>query len=240
MSSKKRLLLVEDEASIAIPLSFLLSEEGFKVKVVGDGQEALNEFNRKTPDLVLLDVMLPSMSGIEVCQRIRATSDVPVIMLTAKASEIDKVLGLEVGADDYVTKPYSSRELLARIKSVMRRSRSADTGMLGTTDEVLTVGPVTIDYGRHSVEVDGKPVQLPLKEFQLLGTLMSNAGRVVTRAYLLTEVWGADFYGDERTLDVHIKRLRSRISPGDVERKLISTVRGVGYRFEEQPHQSTL
>lgn len=238
MSSRKRVLLVEDEPSIAVPLSFLLSEEGFKVKVVGDGREALSEFNRKTPDLVLLDVMLPSMSGIEVCQRIRATSDVPVIMLTAKASEIDKVLGLEVGADDYVTKPYSSRELLARIKSVMRRSRSSDLGAPELQDEVLTVGPVTIDYGRHSVEVDGELVQLPLKEFQLLGTLMSNAGRVVTRAYLLTEVWGADFYGDERTLDVHIKRLRSRISPGNVDRKLISTVRGVGYRFEDETEKS--
>lgn len=233
MSPKKRILLVEDEPSIAVPLSFLLGEEGFKVKVVADGREALSEFNRKTPDLVLLDVMLPSMSGIEVCQRIRVTSDVPVIMLTAKASEVDKVLGLEVGADDYVTKPYSSRELLARIKSVMRRSKNRELSSPDIHDEVLSVGPVTIDYGRHSVEVDGVPIQMPLKEFQLLGTLMSNAGRVVTRSYLLTEVWGADFYGDERTLDVHVKRLRSRISPGDVERKLISTVRGVGYRFEE-------
>lgn len=232
MSSKKRILLVEDEASIAVPLSFLLSEEGFKVKVVGDGREALNEFDRKMPDLILLDVMLPGLSGIEVCQRVRATSDVPVIMLTAKASEVDKVLGLEVGADDYVTKPYSSRELLARIKSVMRRSRPALIGNLDADDEVLTIGSVTIDYGRHEVEVDGVPVQMPLKEFQLLGTLMQNAGRVVTRAYLLAEVWGSDFYGDERTLDVHIKRLRSRINPSNVDRKAISTVRGVGYRFE--------
>lgn len=233
MSSRKRVLLVEDEAAIAVPLSFLLSEEGFKVKVVGDGREALKEFERRPPDLVLLDVMLPSLSGIEVCQRIRATSDVPVIMLTAKGSEWDKVLGLEVGADDYVTKPYSSRELLARIKSVMRRSRAGELRVDPVEDEVITAGPVMLDFGRHVVEVDGRPVELPLKEFQLLGALMRNAGRVVTRAHLLAEVWGSDFYGDERTLDVHIKRLRSRISPGDLKHKLISTVRGVGYRFED-------
>lgn len=238
-SGKKRVLLVEDEASIAVPLSFLLSEQGFKVKTAADGREALAEFERRTPDLVLLDVMLPSpagtppLSGIDVCQRIRATSDVPIIMLTAKGSEVDKVLGLEVGADDYVTKPYSSRELLARIKSVTRRSRRADAGLGLPEEEHLAVGPIELDLARHEVTVDGAPVELPLKEFQLLAALMRNAGRVMTRGQLLAEVWGADFFGDERTLDVHIKRLRSRISSDGAQRKLISTVRGVGYRFED-------
>lgn len=229
---RRRLLLVEDESSIALPLSFLLEEEGFKVKVVSDGAAALKEFERKPPDLILLDVMLPGMSGIEVCQRIRLTSSVPIIMLTARSAEIDKVVGLEVGADDYVTKPYSSRELVARIRSVIRRTRSAEMGSADDS-EVLTVGPVTIDTGRHSVEVSGAPVELPLKEFQLLHELMANAGRVVTRAHLLDRIWGADFFGDQRTLDVHVKRLRSRISPGDVKHRLITTVRGVGYRFED-------
>lgn len=230
---KKRILLVEDESAIAVPLSFLLKEEGFEVQIVGDGVQALEEFERSAPDLILLDVMLPALSGIEVCQRIRATSTIPIIMLTAKATEIDKVVGLEVGADDYVTKPYSSRELLARIKSVMRRSRNSESATAVADDEVLTVGPVKLDLGRHKVEVDGQQVDLPLKEFQLLAVLMRTPGRVVSRTYLLTEVWGIDFYGDERTLDVHIKRLRSRINPRDVKRRLISTVRGVGYRFEE-------
>lgn len=230
---KRRVLLVEDEGAIAVPLSFLLEEEGFRVKIAGDGVEALKEFDRKNPDLVLLDVMLPGISGIEVCQRIRMTSDVPIIMLTAKSSEIDKVVGLEVGADDYVTKPYSARELLARIKSVMRRSRSLlDTPDL-PIDEVMTAGEVTIDVGRHSVEVAGEPVRLPLKEFQLLAELMRNSGRVMTRSYLLERVWGSDFFGDERTLDVHIKRLRSRIATKEGAASPITTVRGVGYRFEE-------
>lgn len=231
--ARKRVLLVEDEPSITLPLSYLLDEQGFKVKVVSDGLDALQEFERKTPDLVLLDVMLPGLSGIEVCQRIRAISDVPIIMLTARSAEIDKVVGLEVGADDYVTKPYSSRELIARIRSVMRRSRTTMGDVHAGDDEVVSVGPVTIDVGRHTVEVEGQPVELPLKEFQLLRELMRNAGRVVTRAYLLDQIWGADFFGDQRTLDVHIKRLRSRISPGDVKHQLITTVRGVGYRFED-------
>lgn len=230
---RKRLLLVEDETSIALPLAFLLEEEGFKVKTVSDGLAALREFERRVPDLILLDVMLPGISGIEVCQRIRLTSKVPIIMLTARSAEIDKVVGLEVGADDYVTKPYSSRELVARIRSVMRRSGAAEPEV-PVEEEVLTVGAVTIDTGRHVVTVDGQEVEMPLKEFQLLHELMQNAGRVMTRAHLLSSVWGADFFGDQRTLDVHVKRLRGRISPGDVKRKLISTVRGVGYRFEDQ------
>ena len=230
---RKRLLLVEDEPAIALPLAFLLEEEGFKVKTVGDGVAALKEFARKEPDLILLDVMLPEMSGVEVCQRIRLTSEVPIIMLTARAAEVDKVVGLEVGADDYVTKPYSSRELIARIRSVMRRSKSSVVDAIADEDEVLTVGAVSIDSGRHLVTVNGDEVDLPLKEFQLLRELMANAGRVVTRAHLLDQVWGADFFGDQRTLDVHVKRLRSRISPGDVERRLITTIRGVGYRFED-------
>lgn len=230
---RKRLLLVEDEAAIALPLSFLLEEEGFKVKVVSDGVSALKEFSRKEPDIILLDVMLPEMSGIEVCQRIRLTSDVPIIMLTARGSEIDKVVGLEVGADDYVTKPYSSRELVARIRSVMRRSRPSGVDYEEPEDEVLSVGTVVLDSGRHTVTVDGDEVEMPLKEFQLLRELMRNSGRVVSRAHLLSEVWGADFFGDQRTLDVHVKRLRKRITPEESDRKLISTVRGVGYRFEE-------
>ncbi len=230
---RKRLLLVEDEPSIALPLAFLLEEEGFKVKTVSDGLAALKEFERRAPDLILLDVMLPGMSGIEVCQRIRLTSKVPIIMLTARSAEIDKVVGLEVGADDYVTKPYSSRELVARIRSVMRRSGSAEPDA-AVEEEILAVGPVTLDAGRHVVTVDGQEVEMPLKEFQLLRELMLNAGRVVTRAHLLDSVWGSDFFGDQRTLDVHVKRLRARISPGDVKRKLISTVRGVGYRFEDE------
>ena len=230
---RKRLLLVEDEPAIALPLAFLLEEEGFKDKTVGDGVAALKEFARKEPDLILLDVMLPEMSGVEVCQRIRLTSEVPIIMLTARAAEVDKVVGLEVGADDYVTKPYSSRELIARIRSVMRRSKSSVVDAITDEDEVLTVGAVSIDSGRHLVKVNGDEVDLPLKEFQLLRELMANAGRVVTRAHLLDQVWGADFFGDQRTLDVHDMRLRSRISPGDVERRLITTIRGVGYRFED-------
>lgn len=229
---RKRLLLVEDEPSIALPLAFLLEEEGFKVKTVSDGLAALKEFERRLPDLILLDVMLPGMSGIEVCQRIRLTSTVPIIMLTARSAEIDKVVGLEVGADDYVTKPYSSRELVARIRSVMRRSAPVEPEAV-EVEEILTIGPVTLDTGRHIVTVDSEAVDMPLKEFQLLHELMLNAGRVVTRAHLLNSVWGADFFGDQRTLDVHVKRLRARISPGDVKRKLISTVRGVGYRFED-------
>ncbi len=229
---RRRVLLVEDEPSIALPLAFLLEEEGFKVKTVSDGPSALKEFERKLPDLILLDVMLPGMSGVEVCQRIRLSSSVPIIMLTARSSEIDKVVGLEVGADDYVTKPYSSRELVARIRSVMRRSGPVEQDPI-LEEEVLSIGPVTLDTGRHVVTVDGNEIQMPLKEFQLLHQLMRNAGRVVTRAHLLDSVWGSDFFGDQRTLDVHVKRLRSRISPGDAKRKLITTVRGVGYRFED-------
>ncbi|WP_099332382.1 response regulator [Actinomyces minihominis] len=230
---RKRLLLVEDEAAIALPLSFLLEEEGFKVKVVSDGLSALKEFSRKEPDIILLDVMLPEMSGIEVCQRVRLTSDVPIIMLTARGAEIDKVVGLEVGADDYVTKPYSSRELIARIRSVMRRSRPAGVDFEDPEDEVLEVGSVVLDSGRHTVTAGGVEVEMPLKEFQLLRELMRNSGRVVSRTHLLNQVWGADFFGDQRTLDVHVKRLRKRITPEGSETKLISTVRGVGYRFEE-------
>ncbi len=227
----RRILLVEDEASIAGPLSFLLEDQGFKVRIASDGASALKEFSRKAPDLVLLDLMIPEVSGIEVCRQIRATSDVPIIMLTAKASEIDKVVGLEVGADDYVTKPYSSRELLARINSVLRRSSSLRPAFENEEDDIITSGSVTIDVGKHLVTVSGESVELPLKEFQLLLELIRNSGRVVTREQLLDRVWGSDFFGDQRTLDVHVKRLRSRISPDDSEKKLIKTVRGVGYRF---------
>lgn len=228
---RRRLLLVEDEAAIALPLAFLLEEEGFKVKTVSDGAAALKEFSRREPDLILLDVMLPGMSGIEVCQRIRLTSDVPIIMLTARGAEIDKVVGLEVGADDYVTKPYSSRELVARIRSVLRRAR-VGVPEQPVVEEVLQVGHIRLDAGSHTVLVEGQEIDMPLKEFQLLQELMANAGRVVTRSQLLSQVWGADFFGDQRTLDVHVTRLRSRLQNAGASSEQITTVRGVGYKFE--------
>lgn len=229
---RRRLLLVEDEASIAAPLAFLLEDEGFKVTTVPDGEAALKAVAKKDPDLILLDLMLPGISGIEVCQRIRATSDVPIIMLTARGAEIDKVVGLEVGADDYVTKPYSSRELVARIRSVMRRATPSPDVEWDGGLEVSQVGPLTLDRGRHHFTYDGVEVELPLKEFQLLGVLLEQVGRVVSRGSLLERVWGPDFFGDERTLDVHVKRLRSRLEAVGAQRSLIATVRGVGYRFD--------
>lgn len=229
---RRRLLLVEDEPSIANPLAFLLEAEGFKVNIVGDGESALEAVRKREPDLVLLDVMLPGISGIEVCQRIRSTSEVPIIMLTARGAEIDKVVGLEVGADDYVTKPYSSRELVARIRSVMRRSTPPATPGWGGDPEVLSVANLSLDRARHLVTVAGRPLDVPLKEFQLLEVLLEEAGRVVSRGQLLDRVWGPDFFGDERTLDVHVKRLRSRLEAAGGDRRLISTVRGVGYRLD--------
>ena len=225
-----KILLVEDEEALYDPLSFLLGREGFTPVVVDNGLDAVPAFEREDPDLVLLDVMLPGMSGMEVCKKIRASSSVPIIMLTAKDSEIDKLLGLELGADDYVTKPYSSRELMARIRAVLRR-QSSDHGD-EQDQKALAAGPVRMDVERHVVTVDGEEVSMPLKEFELLEILLRNTGRVMTRAQLIERVWGADYVGDTKTLDVHIKRLRSKIEPKASSPRYVITVRGLGYKFE--------
>ena len=203
-----KILIVEDEEALSDPLAFLLGREGFQTIVVDNGLDALPVFDREGADLVLLDVMLPGMSGMEVCRKLREVSSVPIIMLTAKDSELDKVLGLELGADDYVTKPYSARELIARIRAVLRR-RSAETD--SATESVLQGGPVRMDIDRHVVTVNGEEISMPLKEFELLEILLRNVGRVMTRGQLIERVWGADYVGDTKTLDVHIKRLRSKI-----------------------------
>ncbi|HRY11843.1 MAG TPA: response regulator transcription factor [Actinomycetota bacterium] len=224
-----RILVVEDEQSFSDALSFMLRKEGFDVAVADDGQVAVETFERDGADLVLLDIMLPGMSGTEVCRRIRMTSQVPIIMVTAKDSEIDKVVGLELGADDYVTKPFSSRELVARIRAVMRR-RTAEPG--SKSDVTLSAGNIEMDVERHVVTVDGETVKLPLKEFELLEVLMRNAGRVLTRGQLIDRVWGSDYVGDTKTLDVHVKRLRSKIEPEPAEPTVLVTVRGLGYKLE--------
>ena len=202
-----RVLIVEDEESMADPLAFLLRKEGFSTAVAGSGPEALAEFDRSGADIVLLDLMLPGMSGTEVCRQLRTRSAVPVIMVTARDSEIDKVVGLEMGADDYVTKPYSTRELVARIRAVLRRGTESE----GLAESVLVAGPVRMDVERHVVSVRDQEIALPLKEFDLLEYLMRNTGRVLTRGQLIDRVWGADYVGDTKTLDVHVKRLRSKI-----------------------------
>jgi len=223
-------LIVEDEESLADPLAFLLRKEGFEATVVTDGPSALAEFDRAGADIVLLDLMLPGMSGTDVCKQLRARSGVPVIMVTARDSEIDKVVGLELGADDYVTKPYSARELIARIRAVLRRGGDADDA--GSIDGVLEAGPVRMDVERHIVSVNGEPVTLPLKEFDLLEYLMRNSGRVLTRGQLIDRVWGADYVGDTKTLDVHVKRLRSKIESDPANPVHLVTVRGLGYKLE--------
>ena len=223
-----RILVVEDEESFSDPLSYLLQKEGYEVAVAATGPEALDEFDRAGADLVLLDLMLPGLPGTEVCRRIRSRSSVPVIMLTAKDSEIDKVVGLELGADDYVTKPYSSRELVARVRAVLRR-RAEPEELLPSTIEA---GPVRMDVERHVVTVRGQPVQLPLKEFELLEMLLRNAGRVLTRGQLIDRVWGSDYVGDTKTLDVHVKRLRTKIEPDPSSPTHLLTVRGLGYKLE--------
>ncbi|EKF25084.1 sensory transduction protein regX3 [Mycolicibacterium hassiacum DSM 44199] len=223
-------LIVEDEESLADPLAFLLRREGFEAKVVTDGPSALAEFERSGADIVLLDLMLPGMSGTDVCRELRARSKVPVIMVTARDSEIDKVVGLEIGADDYVTKPYSARELIARIRAVLRRG--GDTADAVGDDNVLQTGPIRMDVDRHVVTVNGKPITLPLKEFDLLEYLMRNSGRVLTRGQLIDRVWGADYVGDTKTLDVHVKRLRSKIEPDPAHPVHLITVRGLGYKLE--------
>ena len=217
-------LIVEDEESLADPLAFLLRKEGFEATVVADGPTALAEFDRAGADIVLLDLMLPGMSGTDVCKQLRAKSSVPVIMVTARDSEIDKVVGLELGADDYVTKPYSARELIARIRAVLRRGADADD--TAAIDGVLESGPVRMDVERHVVSVNGDPITLPLKEFDLLEYLMRNSGRVLTRGQLIDRVWGADYVGDTKTLDVHVKRLRSKIEADPANPVHLVTVRG--------------
>lgn len=224
-----KILIVEDEEALSDPPAFLLGREGFQTIVVDNGLDALPVFDREGADLVLLDVMLPGMSGMEVCRKLREVSSVPIIMLTAKDSELDKVLGLELGADDYVTKPYSARELIARIRAVLRR-RSAETD--SATESVLQGGPVRMDIDRHVVTVNGEEISMPLKEFELLEILLRNVGRVMTRGQLIERVWGADYVGDTKTLDVHIKRLRSKIEPDSSAPQYVVTVRGLGYKFE--------
>ncbi len=223
-----RILVVEDEESFSEALIFLLQKEGFEVAVAADGAKAVAEFDRGGADLVLLDLMLPGLSGTEVCRQLRARSAVPIIMLTAKDSEIDKVVGLELGADDYVTKPYSSRELIARIRAVLRRQGEFDD----IAESTLNVAEVRMDIERHEVSVRGEKVQLPLKEFELLEILLRNAGRVLTRLQLIDRVWGSDYVGDTKTLDVHIKRLRAKIEKDPSNPEHLVTVRGLGYKFE--------
>jgi two-component system response regulator RegX3 len=223
-----RVLVVEDEESFSDALSYMLRKEGFEVAVAATGTDALIEFDRSGADIVLLDLMLPEMSGSEVCRHLRQASNVPIIMVTARDGEVDKVVGLEIGADDYVTKPYSPRELLARIRAVLRR-RTEPPEMSAAT---LEAGPVRMDVDRHVVTVSGQTVALPLKEFELLEMFLRNAGRVLTRGQLIDRVWGADYVGDTKTLDVHVKRLRSKVEPEPSAPRHIVTVRGLGYKFE--------
>ena len=223
-----KILVVEDEASFSEALAYLLGKEGFEVSVADSGTSAVAEFERNGADLILLDLMLPGLSGTEVCRQIRAKSQVPIIMLTAKDAEVDKVVGLELGADDYVTKPYSSRELVARIRAVLRRHGEEDQ----VSDGILSAGPVRIDVERHKVSINNEDVSFPLKEFELLEFLVRNSGRVLTRIQLIDRVWGSDYFGDTKTLDVHIKRLRSKIEKDPAEPEFIQTIRGLGYKFE--------
>ncbi|WHP19097.1 response regulator transcription factor [Cellulomonas sp. ES6] len=229
-----RILLVEDEESYRDPLAYLLGREGFEVTTAATGPDALTAFDAEGADLVLLDLMLPGLSGTEVCRQLRARSDVPVIMLTAKDGEIDKVVGLELGADDYVTKPYSSRELLARVRAVLRRRQAPAAAAPAPDDEddgVLAAGPVRMDVERHTVTVGDQVVAFPLKEFELLELLLRNAGRVLTRGQLIDRVWGTDYVGDTKTLDVHVKRVRAKIEPDPANPTLLVTVRGLGYKL---------
>ena len=223
-----RILVVEDEESFSDPLSYLLRKEGYEVAIAVDGPSALEEFDRNGAYLVLLDLMLPGLPGTEVCRQLRVRGNVPVIMLTAKDSEIDKVVGLELGADDYVTKPYSARELVARVRAVLRRGAEPDSLVHATVE----AGPVRMDVERHVVTVTNMTVQMPRKEFELLEILLRNAGRVLTRMQLIDRVWGSDYVGDTKTLDVHVKRLRSKIEPDPANPRYLVTVRGLGYKFE--------
>lgn len=221
-------LVVEDEVNLREPLVYLLQKEGYDVIEAEDGNTAVSLFQTHKPEILLLDLMLPGLSGNEVCRQIRASSDVPIIMLTAKDAEIDKVVGLELGADDYVTKPYSTRELLARMKAVLRRGREVTQPEQG----VLRAGPILMDLERHTVTVDGSTIQMPLKEFELLELLMENVNRVLTRGQIIDRVWGSNYFGDTKTLDVHVKRIRSKIEEDPSRPKLLQTVRGLGYKLE--------
>lgn len=223
-----RILVVEDEESYREPLAYQLTKEGFDVVAADTGTQALVEFERQPIDLVLLDVMLPEMSGVDVCRQLRSESAVPIIMLTAKDGEIDKVVGLELGADDYVTKPYSFRELLARIRAVLRR---IDTSEEEPDEERLSVGRITMDVQRHEVHIDGAQITMPLREFELLELFLRNPDRVLTRGLLIERIWGADYVGDTKTLDVHVKRVRAKIEPDPSEPQTLQTVRGVGYKL---------
>ena len=223
-----KILVVEDEASFSEALAYVLGKEGFEVVVADTGDGAIATFDRVGADLVLLDLMLPGLSGTEVCKQLRSRSNVPIIMLTAKDTEVDKVVGLELGADDYVTKPYSKAELVARIRAVLRRQSE----VAPATDSVLIAGPVRIDVERHQVDINNISVSLPLKEFELLEFLVRNSGRVLTRAQLIDRVWGSDYFGDTKTLDVHVKRLRAKIEQDPANPVYIQTIRGLGYKFE--------
>jgi two-component system response regulator RegX3 len=223
-----RVLVVEDEESYSDALAYMLRKEGYEVAIAADGNSAIAEFERNGADIVLLDLMLPGLPGTEVCRQIRQTSSVPVIMVSAKDDEVDKVVGLELGADDYVTKPYSPRELVARIRAVLRRGLGD-----GVPDaDVLEAGPVRMDVERHVVTVDGTEQRLPLKEFELLEMFLRNPGRVLTRGQLIDRVWGSDYVGDTKTLDVHVKRLRAKLEPDPSEPKYLVTVRGLGYKLD--------
>ncbi len=244
-AERSRVLVVEDEEAYVDALTVGLSREGFDVSVARTGAEALSGFDECDPDVVLLDLMLPSVSGLDVCRELRSRSTVPIIMVTAKSAEVDTVVGLEVGADDYVTKPYRIRELVARIRALLRREdiiraeagRStpvADTGSDTPVDEAIVVGDVSLDVAKHEVVIRGEEVSLPLKEFELLHYLMANAGRVLTRDALIDRVWGHDYVGDTKTLDVHIKRLRGKVEQEPSKPGVIVTIRGLGYKFERQ------
>ena len=223
-----KILVVEDEASFSEALSYVLTKEGFEVVVADTGDGAITAFDKGGADLVLLDLMLPGLSGTEVCKQLRSRSTVPIIMLTAKDTEVDKVVGLELGADDYVTKPYSKAELIARIRAVLRRQGDNTESDQG----VITAGPVRIDVERHQVNINNELISLPLKEFELLEFLVRNSGRVLTRAQLIDRVWGSDYFGDTKTLDVHVKRLRAKIESDPANPVYIQTIRGLGYKFE--------
>jgi two-component system response regulator RegX3 len=224
-----RVLVVEDEPNLREPLVYLLQKEGYEVLEAEDGNKALDVFRSSNVDLILLDLMLPGISGNEVCRIIRADSQVPIIMITAKDTEIDKVVGLEIGADDYVTKPYSTRELLARMKAVLRRGVEPN---LVVDSGVLKAGPVVMDLDRHTVSVNGEQIQMPLKEFELLELLIENVNRVLTRGQIIDRVWGSNYFGDTKTLDVHVKRVRSKIEEDPSRPRHLLTVRGLGYKFE--------
>lgn len=225
------ILVVEDENTLREALAYLLKKEGYQVTEAADGEIALSKFESSDIDLIILDLMLPGISGTEVCKRIRKASNVPIIMLTAKDAEIDKVVGLEIGADDYITKPYSTSELLARMKAVLRRQGPAVLSVSG--EGILKAGPVEIDHDKHQVSIRGERVSMPLKEYDLLELLIENKNRVLTRWQIIDAVWGSNYFGDTKTLDVHIKRLRNKIEPDPAKPKHLVTVRGVGYKFEE-------